>query len=408
MDFSTPPHIDALAQRVRAFIDSHVIPLERYHDATEDGIPAAMLADVRSAARDAGLFAPQLPRDLGGLGLSLTEIVPVFEAAGRSHLGPLALHCSAPDEGNMHTLHMFASAAQKERYLRPLAAGGIHSGFAMTEPAPGAGSDPSMLRTAATRDGDDWVIDGHKWYTSGAAGAAFLFIMARTDPDLPAQKGSTIFIAPMDTPGIEIVRRIPIMGFDDLGGHCEIRFNGVRLPADAVLGEVGQGFMIAQARLGPARLTHCMRWTGIAQRALEIAARYAVEREAFGKTLSEHQSIQWMLADSATELHAGRLMIRQAAWLLEQGEQARAETSMTKVFVAEAVNRVIDRAIQICGGLGISRDVMLGKWYEAARAFRIYDGASEVHRMVIARGIIKEAAAAPSPLPPSIFGAGEA
>lgn len=391
MDFTTPPHVAELTQRVRAFVDAEVIPCERHHDATPDGIPADMLADLRAKARAAGIYAPQLPRELGGLGLSLSEIVLVFEAAGRSHLGPLALNCAAPDEGNMHLLHLFANPEQRERYLRPLAAGVIHSGFAMTEPAPGAGSDPTMLQTSAVRDGDDWIISGHKWYTSGADGAAFLLIMARTDPDVPAHKGSTIFIAPADTPGIDLIRRIPIMGFDDLGGHCELKFHDLRLPSSAILGEVGHGFALTQARLGPARLTHCMRWTGIAQRALEIATGYAVERQAFGKTLSEHQSIQWLLADSATELHAGRLLIQHAAWLLENGQQARAETSMTKVFVAETVNRVIDRAIQICGGLGISRDVLLSKWYEAARAFRIYDGASEVHRMVIAREVIKGA-----------------
>ncbi len=390
MDFSTPPHVQAIVRRVTQFIDNEVIPLEQHAADTLDGLPAPLLTEVRAKAKAAGLWAPQLAPELGGMGLSLSEIVPVFEAAGRSHLGPLALNCSAPDEGNMHLLHLFANAEQRERYLKPLAAGDIYSGFAMTEPHPGAGSDPNMLRTSAVRDGDDWIINGHKWWTSGGDGAAFLLIMARTNPDVATSKGATIFIAPADTPGIEVVRRIPIMGFDDLGGHAEIKFNAVRLPHSAILGQEGDGFALTQARLGPARLTHCMRWTGIAQRALEIATQYAALREAFGKHLTEHQSIQWMLADSAMELHAGRLMIQQAAWLLENGDQARQEASMCKVFVAETVNRVIDRAIQICGGLGISRDLPLSKWYEAARAFRIYDGASEVHRMVVARRIIKQ------------------
>lgn len=388
-DFSLPPHVQALNERVRQFVDNEVIPLEVHAADTPDGLPADMLADLRAKAKAAGLWCPQLPPDVGGLGLSLSEIVPIFETAGRSHLGPLALNCAAPDEGNLHLLHLFANAEQRERYLKPLAAGEVHSGFAMTEPPPGAGSDPNMLLTRAERDGGDWVINGHKWYTSGADGAAFLLIMARTDPDVPTHKGATIFLAPADTPGIELVRRIPCMGLDDLGGHGEVKFHDLRLPDSAILGEAGQGFALTQARLGPARLTHCMRWTGIAQRALEIATGYAAEREAFGKHLNEHQSIQWMLADSALELHAGRLMIQQAAWLLEQGDQARMETSMCKVFVAETVNRVLDRAIQICGGLGISRDLPLSRWYEAARAFRIYDGASEVHRMVIARQVIK-------------------
>jgi acyl-CoA dehydrogenase len=316
--------------------------------------------------------------------------VPVFEAAGRSLIGPLAFNCSAPDEGNMHLLHLFANPEQSERYLKPLAAGEIRSAFAMTEPAPGAGSDPTMLKTAATRDGDHWIINGHKWFTSGADGAAFLIIMAVTNPDVPTHKGATLFLAPIETPGIEIVRRVPIMGANDLGGHCEIKFHDLRLPDSAILGEEGHGFALTQKRLGPARLTHCMRWTGIAQRALEIATQYASEREAFGGPLTTHQSIQWMLADSATELHAGRLMIHHTAWMLAQGDDARQESSMCKVFVAESVNRVLDRAIQICGAKGISRDLPLSTWFEAARAFRIYDGASEVHRMVIARQVIKQ------------------
>lgn len=391
MDFSLPSHVEDIVGRVRRFIDAEVIPLETHTSDTIDGVPENMLREARQKAKAAGLWAPQLPPDLGGMGLSLTEIVPVFETAGRSQLGPLVLNCSAPDEGNMHLLNLFANEEQRERYLKPLAAGEIHSAFGMTEPPPGAGSDPTMLLTHAEKDGGEWVISGHKWLTSGADGAAFLLIMARTNPNVPTHKGSTIFIAPADTPGIEIVRRVPTMGgMHDLGGHCEIRFHDLRLPESAILGNEGDGFALTQARLGPARLTHCMRWTGIAQRALEIATQYAVEREAFDKHLSEHQSIQWMLADSATELHAGRLLIHNAAWLLEKGEQARQETSMCKVFVAEAVNRVLDRAIQVCGGMGISRDLPLSQWYEAARAFRIYDGASEVHRMVIARGVVKQ------------------
>jgi acyl-CoA dehydrogenase len=390
MDFSIPEHIQDITRRVRQFIDAEVIPLEGYLDQHEDGLSPELLSSVRAKAKLAGLWNPQLPPELGGLGLTLPELVPVFEAVGRSLIGPLALNCSAPDEGNMHLLHWFANAEQTEHYLKPLAAGDTRSAFAMTEPAPGAGSDPTMLQTSAVRDGDEWIINGHKWFTSGADGATFLIIMARTDPDVPVHKGATLFLAPIESPGIEIIRRVAIMGANDLGGHCEIRFHDLRLPQSAILGESGQGFMLTQKRLGPARLTHCMRWTGIAQRALEIATHYAAEREAFGSPLTSHQSIQWMLADSATELHAGRLMIHHAAWLLAQGDNARQETSMCKVFVSETVNRVLDRAIQICGAKGISRDLPLSTWFEAARAFRIYDGPSEVHRMVIARQVIKQ------------------
>jgi acyl-CoA dehydrogenase len=390
MDFSIPDKIQDLTRRVRQFVDTEVIPLEAYLDQHEDGLTPELLNSVRAKAKLAGLWCPQLSQELGGLGLTLQEIVPVFEAAGRSLIGPLAFNCSAPDEGNMHLLHLFANPEQTERYLKPLAAGEIRSAFAMTEPAPGAGSDPTMLKTTATRDGDHWVINGHKWFASGADGAAFLIIMAVTNPDVPTHKGSTLFLAPMESPGIEIVRRVPIMGANDLGGHCEIKFHDLRLPDSSILGEEGHGFALTQKRLGPARLTHCMRWTGIAQRALEIATQYASEREAFGGPLTTHQSIQWMLADSATELHAGRLMIHHTAWMLAQGDDARQEAAMCKVFVAETVNRVIDRAVQICGAKGISRDLPLSTWFEAARAFRIYDGASEVHRMVIARQVIKQ------------------
>jgi acyl-CoA dehydrogenase len=389
-DFSIAPHIDELVTRIRRFIDDTVIPLEAHaHDDPEEGLPPALANGARTKAKSLGLWCPTMPEELGGLGLSLTEIVPVFETAGRSLIGPLSMGCAAPDEGNLHLLHKYANQDQREQWLRPLAAGEIYSAFAMTEPAPGVGSDPSMLRTTARRDGDEWVLDGHKWWTTNAHVASFLIIMARTGED-SAKTGATLFLAPVDSPGIEIVRRIKHMGGPDFGGHAEIRFHGLRLKNDSVLGEVGQGYALVQARLGPARLTHCMRWTGIAQRALEIAAAYANKREAFGSTLGGHQSVQWMLADSASELHAGRLMIQHCAWLIENGHKARQETSMCKVHVAETVCRVLDRAIQICGGLGISRDLPLSRWYESARAFRIYDGASEVHRMVVARQVLKQ------------------
>jgi len=391
MDFSISPELQELTDRVTRFIESEVIPLEKHaDDDPETGLPLAMLHEVRAKAKAAGLWAPTMPPELGGLGLSLQEWVPVLEAAGRSLIGPIALNCSAPDEGNMHLLNMYATDEQREQYLKPLVNGEIFSCFGMTEPHPGAGSDPTMLRTTAVKEGDEWVINGHKWWTTGAGVASFIIIMVRSNPDVPAKNGATLFLAPLDTPGIELVRPISHMGEPDLGGHFEVKFNDLRLPESAILGEEGQGFALVQARLGPARLTHCMRWTGIAQRGMEIATAYAAKREAFGTNLAGHQAVQWMLADSDIELHAGRLMIQQAAWLLTNGDQARRETSITKVHVAETVCRVLDRAIQVCGGLGISRDVPLSKWYEAARAFRIYDGASEVHRMVVARRIVKK------------------
>ena len=389
MNFAMPRHIAAIAHRVRHFVDEEVIPLESELLRSGAAPSVEMVLELRRKAKAARLWAPTMPKAWDGMGLDIEEIAPVFEAAGRSLLGPLAIHCAAPDEGNMHLLRNWANDEQTERYLVPLANGETFSAFSMTEPPPGAGSDPRMIRTRATRDGNDWVINGHKWLTSNGLLADFFIIMAVTDPDVHPYRGTTQFLAPRDTPGIHILRDVPVMGGDDFGGHVEIRYDDVRLPQSAILGGEGQGFMLAQSRLGAARLTHCMRWTGIAQRALEIATDYASGREAFGGPLTSHQSVQWMLADSEMELKMGRLLIHEAAWRLGQGEQARVETSIAKVQVAETVSRVLDRCVQICGGRGISRDLPLSTWYEKSRAFRIYDGASEVHRMVVARDVIK-------------------
>ena len=389
MEFTIPRHIEAIAHRVRQFVDEEVIALETELLRSGADLSNEMLQDLRAKAKAAGLWAPTMPKAWGGMALNINEIAPVFEAAGRSLLGPMAIHCAAPDEGNMHLLHNYADEAQTERFLAPLARGETFSAFSMTEPPPGAGSDPRMIQTRAERDGGEWVINGHKWLTTYGEIADFFIIMAVTNPDVHPYQGTTQFLAPRDTPGINILRDVPVMGAKDFGGHVEILYEDVRLPDSAILGGAGQGFMLAQARLGPARLTHCMRWTGIAQRALEIATAYASEREAFGGALTSHQSVQWMLADSAMELKMGRLLIHEAAWRLAQGEQARVETSIAKVQVAEIVDRVLDRCVQICGGRGISRDLPLSTWYEKARAFRIYDGASEVHRMVVARDVIK-------------------
>jgi acyl-CoA dehydrogenase len=387
MEFDWHPDIQVLKQRVEAFVHDEVIPLET--NAREAGaIDTNALEKVRVKAREAKIYAPQLPQELGGLGLNVLEIGPIFEAAGRSLLGPMALNCAAPDEGNMHLLGLAANPEQRSRYLEPLAAGEIRSAFAMTEPAPGAGSDPKMLQTTAGLKDGSWVINGRKWWASGAKGAAFYIVMAHTDPSVPPSKGASMLLVPADTPGVEVVRQVSGLGASWLAGHYELNFEACAVPEEYILGKPGQGYALAQQRLGPARLTHCMRWIGAAQRALEIAVEYAKEREAFGSTLSGHQSVQWMLADSDIDLHASRVMVYQAAWRLLQGERGRRETSRCKVFVAEAVNRVFDRAIQICGGLGVSRDLPLGDFFAEARAFRIYDGPSEVHRMVIARGLL--------------------
>lgn len=382
MDFELDPPLIALRDRVAAFVRDEVIPAE------SAAVDDALVASLRAKAKKAGIYGPQLPAEYGGLGLGVVALCVLFEQAGRSFLGPLAMHCSAPDEGNMHLLSLFATEGQRERWLRPLAEGQIRSCFAMTEPAPGAGSDPTMMETRATRVDGGWQLDGHKWFATGAEGAKVTITMAVTDPAAAPHKRASMFLVPTDTPGYTFIRAVPTMGGHGLGGHCELEYRAVRVPDDALLGAAGDGFRMAQVRLAPARLTHCMRWLGAAQRSLEIAIERARTREAFGKKLAEHQSIQWMVADSEIELHASRLMVMQAAWKHEQGSDIRHESSICKVFVAEAVNRVIDRAIQICGALGFSSDLPLEHFYREARAFRIYDGPSEVHRMVIARKVM--------------------
>jgi acyl-CoA dehydrogenase len=374
MNFELPADLIDLRGRVAAFIRDEVIPVE---NASPD------IDALRAKARAAGLFGPQLPREWGGLGLGTVGMCVVFEQAGRSLLGPLALHCAAPDEGNMHLLSLYATPEQREQYLRPLVEGKIRSCFAMTEPPPGAGSDPTMLRTRAERVGGGWEITGRKWFATGADGAAFAIVMAITDPK------ATMFIVPTDTPGFRLLRSLHVLGSHEGISHGEIELDRVRVPDSAVLGNAGDGFKMAQVRLTPARLTHCMRWMGAAQRSLEIAMDYARGRESFGKKLAEHQAVQWMIADSEIDLHASRMMVMHAAWKEERGDDIRHESSICKVFVAEAVNRVIDRAVQICGATGVSTELPLEHFYREARAFRIYDGPSEVHRMVIARNVLR-------------------
>ena len=384
MNFELDPHLIDLRDRVHAFVRDEVIPAE------SQPFSDALVAELRAKARNAGLFGPQLPKELGGLGLGTVGMCVVFEQAGRSFLGPVAMHCSAPDEGNMHLLAHQANDAQREQYLRPLIEGTIRSCFAMTEPEPGAGSDPTMMQTRAVRVDGGWEISGRKWFATGADGATFAVTIAVTDPENPDKhRRATMFLVPTDSPGYRFVRNVPVMGGHGLGGHGEVDFDKVFVPDSAIVGKAGDGFRLALVRLGPARLTHCMRWMGIAQRAMEIATDYAKKRAAFGKKLTEHQSIQWMIADSEVELHASRLMVLNAGWQHEQGSEIRHESSICKVFVAEAVNRIIDRAVQMCGALGVSGDTPLEEFYREVRAFRIYDGPSEVHRMVIARNVLR-------------------
>jgi acyl-CoA dehydrogenase len=366
-----------VAERTRAFVREVCIPAESRFDGHE--LDPGLRAELLAAARDAGVFAPHVPAEYGGQGLDIRGWSTVFEEAGYSLLGPQALNCAAPDEGNMHMLELIATDEQKERYLRPLAAGQIRSCFAMTEPHPGAGSDPAALATSARPVGDGWAIDGDKRFISGADGAAFAICMAR------APEGATMFLIDADNPGWQVGRRMSTTDSVFAGGHSEVALRDCRVAPDAVLGEVGQGFRYAQVRLGPARLTHCMRWLGLARRALDIALDRAAERELFGSRLAELGLAQGLIADSVIDIEASRALIRTAADALDAGSPARHETSIAKVFVAEAVFRVIDRSLQLTGGDGVSHDLPLARFLNEARPFRIYDGPSETHRWAIAR-----------------------
>jgi acyl-CoA dehydrogenase len=290
----------------------------------------------------------------------------------------------------MHLLHEIATPAQHERFLQPLASGKVRSCFAMTEPPPGAGADPSLLQTSATKTSAGWVINGQKWFISGAEGAAFCIVMARTD-EVKGRHGATMFLVDAENPGYQVKRRIPTTDLSFVGGHSEVEFVNCEVGDDAILGELHKGFDYAQLRLRPARLTHCMRWLGAARRSLEYALDHATRRQTFGSKLGDHQAVQIMLADSEIELHAARLVIWQAAWLLDKGQSASRETSLAKVFVSETVNRVVDRAMQICGAQGVSEDNPLANFYRETRHFRIYDGPSEVHRVTIAKRMLRQA-----------------
>jgi acyl-CoA dehydrogenase len=384
MDFALSPELSALQQRVRDFVSERIIPMESDPRRGAHGPDAGLRADLVDQARQAGLLNPQVSQEFGGMGLSHVGKAVVLEAAGYSMLGPVAMNCAAPDEGNMHLMEAVATEAQKARWLRPMTEGRARSCFCMTEPHPGAGSDPALMQTTAVKQGDRFVINGRKWLITGAEGASFAIIMARTLVD-GQDVGATMFLSDLPAKGFHISRCIDSMDSSFPGGHGVIEIDGLEIPEADVLGEVGQGFRYAQVRLVPARLTHCMRWLGAAQRAHDIATRYAQQREAFGHRLIQHEGIGFMLADNEIDLHLTRLGVRHCAWLLDQGERASAESSMIKVQASEACFRVADRAVQILGGMGVTRETEVERIFRDIRAFRIYDGPSEVHRWSIAR-----------------------
>lgn len=385
MDFSLSPKLVELQLRTRAFIADEVIPLENDTRQTPHGPSEELRDELVGRARRAGLLTPHASTGLGGLGLSHIEKAIVFEEAGYSPLGPVALNIHAPDEGNIHLLEVVATDAQKARWLKPLVDGRIRSCFAMTEPSPGAGADPAMLQTTAVRDGDDYLISGTKWFITGAEGASFAIIMARLEDG-----AATMFLADMNQPGIRLERLMDSLDSCFTGGHGVLHFENLRVPAADVLGEPGKGFRYAQVRLAPARLTHCMRWLGQARRAHDVALAYARKRQAFGKSLGEHEGVGFMLADNELDLQASRLSIWHTAWVLDQGGKGNLESSMSKVFVSEAVWRTVDRCVQVLGGQGVTAETIVMRIFKDMRAFRIYDGPSEVHRWSIARKILGE------------------
>lgn len=387
MDFTIPPDLKELQERTRAFIRDKIVPLETDPRQTRHGPTDEFRRELNGLAAAAGLLAPHVAPEYGGLGLSHFGRAVVFEEAGYSVLGGLAMNLSAPDEGNMHLLEHVANTEQKERWLRPLARGEIRSCFCMTEPPPGSGSDPAALNTTAVKDGNHYVINGLKWFITGADGASFAIIMAKGEDG-----SATMFLSDMNEPGIELVRNMDSLDQGFAGGHGVVRFNNLRIPATDILGEIGKGFRYAQVRLAPARLTHCMRWLGAAKRAHQIATDYARQREAFGQKLGYHEGVGFMLADNEMDIRTSRLMIWHTAWVLDQGERGGTESSMAKVVCSEAIWRVADRSVQIMGGQGVTSETLIERIFREVRGFRIYDGPSEVHRWSLAQRIMKHGA----------------
>jgi acyl-CoA dehydrogenase len=393
MDFAESPRVAEIKETIRAFVAQELVPLER--EVQQRGFAAMVpaLADKRALARKTGLFAAFIPEQHGGAGLSLTEFAHMSEELGKSPLGHYAFNCQAPDVGNMEILMEFGTPEQKERWLGPLVRGEIRSCFTMTEPE-FAGSNPVWMGTTATRDGGDWVLRGHKWFSTGADGAAFAICMAVTNPDAAPHGRASMIIVPTDTPGFERLGNLSIMGHagSDWASHAEVVYRDARVPESNLLGGEGMGFAIAQMRLGPGRIHHCMRWIGICERAFDLMCRHAATRElAPGKPLGTKQLVQAWIAESRAEIHAARLMVLHAAWTIERSGvyDAREEISLIKFTVARTLQRVLDRAIQTLGGLGMTDDTPLAFWYAHERAARIYDGADEVHVETVAKRILK-------------------
>jgi acyl-CoA dehydrogenase len=390
MDFSLSPEVEDLRLRIRAFVNTHIIPLESDPNAYDDheNIAHEPLEKLKKRAKSEGLWNLSLPVEFGGLGLKVAEIAPCYEEMNRSIFGPVCFNASAPDDGNMRVLAQVARPDQQDKWLRPIAAGDIRSAFVMTEPMPGSGSDPSAMLTKAEKKGDKWIVNGHKWFITGAEASTHFILMAKTSDD--ARRGLTAFLFHKDQPGWRITRRIPIMGPEEHGGHCELEFDNMEIPDEDRLMGVGEGLKVTQIRLGTARLTHCMRWLGLAERCMEIASDYVSKRESFGSTLAQHEGVQWMMGEVAMGIEVGRLLTMRAATKLDQGDFARKEVSMAKIQVADTLHLAADTAIQLNGARGYSKDTVLEWIYRYARQARLVDGASEVHKMVLARNFLAE------------------
>ncbi len=391
MDFSLSPEIESYRTRIRAFVEKHVMPLELDPANYDEGenIKDSVLEPVREKAKAEGLWALQMPKERGGQGLSIAGMAATYEEMARSIFGPVVFNCAAPDDGNMILLNKVGTEQQKKRWLQPIIDGKVRSAFIMTEPMPGGGSDPTVMLTRAERKGNDrWIIRGHKWFSTGAGVAQHFIVLAKTSDD--KRKGLTAFLFDRDQPGWEILRKIKIMGPEEHGGHCEVRFDALEVPDENRLMEIGDGLKVTQIRLGTARLTHCMRWLGMAKRALEICTPYVKERVSFGTKLADHEGVQWMLGEAAMDIEIGRLLTMHAAWKLDQGDFARKEVSMAKVAVADVLHKAVDTAIQLMGAKGYSGDTKLEWMYRYARCARLVDGASEVHKMVLARNLLAE------------------
>ena len=386
MDFSLTSEINDMCRRIRMFVDEYLLPLEldpTIYDEYES-IRKNLLDELRLKAKAAGIWALSMPKDRGGAGFNTVGMAACYEEMNRALFGPAVFNAAAPDDGNMFVLNRLANERQKKKWLQPIIDGKVGSSIVMTEPAPGAGSDPAgMMKTTAEKIGDKWIINGRKWYITGAAAASHFILLARTSTE--PRRELTTFLFHKDQPGWRIVRRLEIMGPEEHGGHCEIEFDGLEIPDEDRLLDVGRGMKVVQTRLGTARLTHCMRWLGMAKRAMEISSEYVTDREAFGIKLADRESVQLLQGDVAMAIHIGRLMVMNAAWKLDQGEFAQAEVSAAKIQVADTLHLAVDTAIQLCGARGYSKDTVLEWMYRYARQAKLVDGASEVHKMILAR-----------------------